>query len=51
MVRVDRVLGEVLGWDDRLVVLLVLLVHMHVIVIARRGLTRTAVHSIVISNQ
>jgi hypothetical protein len=37
MVRVSRVLGEVLGWDDRLVVLLVLLVHMHVVVIARLG--------------
>jgi hypothetical protein len=34
MVRVDRVLGEVLGWNDRLVFLLVLFVHMHVIVIA-----------------
>jgi hypothetical protein len=37
MVRVNRVLGEVLGWDDRLAFLLVLFVHMHVIVIARLG--------------
>jgi hypothetical protein len=36
-VRVSGVLGEVLGWDDQLVVLFVLLVHMHVIVIARLG--------------
>jgi hypothetical protein len=43
-VRVSGVLGEVLGWDDQLVVLFVLLVHMHVMVIASSADQNLRIH-------